>query len=61
VISFDAVIVVSLNVMPRRWDQLIEHPRIDRCGVGHDLGLYHFQGGDRSAEEPAGSIRVAAG
>jgi len=30
VVGFDAVVFIPLDVVPRRWDQLVEDPRIDR-------------------------------
>jgi regulator of protease activity HflC (stomatin/prohibitin superfamily) len=50
-----------LHVMPRRWDQLVEHAGVDRGGVRHDLGRRHLQRGQRPAEEPPRCGGVATG
>jgi hypothetical protein len=34
VVGFDPVVRVLLDVMPRRWQQFVEHPRVDRRLVG---------------------------
>ena len=46
----------AYDVMPRCRDQLVEDSRVDRRGVGDDVGGAHFQGGQRAAEKPAGGV-----
>ena len=58
-IGLDAVVGIPFHVVPRRRDQLVEHPRIDGRRVGDHLRWCHLQRGQRPAEEPAGSIPVA--
>jgi hypothetical protein len=45
----------------RRRDQLIEHRRVHRRGVGDHLGGSHLQRGHRPAEEPSRRHGIAAG
>jgi hypothetical protein len=47
--------------LPRRWQQLVEHAGIDRCGVGDHFSREHLQGSKRSGEESAGGGRVSSG
>jgi hypothetical protein len=61
VVGFDPVVRVPLNVMPRRRHQLLEHPRVDGCGIGDHLGRPDLQRGQRTLEEPASSPAVATG
>jgi hypothetical protein len=37
VVGLDRIVHVSLDVVPRLRDQLVEHPGVDRRGVGDDL------------------------
>ncbi|GAA4264025.1 hypothetical protein GCM10022255_113880 [Dactylosporangium darangshiense] len=60
-VRFDRVVGVALSVVPRRWNQFVEHGRVHRCRVGDDLARRHLQRGQRSAEEPTGRSSVAAG
>ncbi len=59
-VCLDRIVGMPFNVMPRRWDQLLEDGRVDRGGVCHDLAGRHLQHLQRSLEEPAGRSRVAA-
>ena len=47
VIGFDRIVRVSFDVMPRRRDQVLEHARIDRRGVGDHLARCHLQHSSR--------------
>ena len=60
VIGLDRIVRVSLDVMPRRRDQLVEHGRVDRGGVGDHLARCHLQHRQGPLEEPVGAIGVAA-
>jgi hypothetical protein len=59
VIGFYPVVGVAFRVVPGCRDQLVEHSRVGRCGVGNDLDRYDLQHRQRTAEEPAGSLLVA--
>jgi hypothetical protein len=61
VISFDRVVRVLLDVVPRRRDQLLEHAGVDRGGVGDHLAGCHFQCRQRPSEEPPRGVSVPAG
>jgi hypothetical protein len=61
VVGFDPVVRPAFDVMPRRRQQLIEHPWVDRRGVGHDLDRRHLQHRQGSAEEPPSGIGVPTG
>jgi hypothetical protein len=60
VVSLDRIIGVLLHVVPGGRDELVEHARVDRGGVGDHLTGYHLQRRERPAEEPPGRIGVAA-
>jgi hypothetical protein len=56
VISLDRIVRMTLDVMPRHWDQFLEHSNIDRGGVGDDLNRGHLQRGQR----PSQNLRAVA-
>jgi hypothetical protein len=60
VVGFDPVVGILLDVVPCGREQLVEHGRVDRGGVGDHLGRCHRQHGQRSPEEPASGVRVPA-
>jgi hypothetical protein len=43
VVGLDRVVGILLDVVPRRRDEVVEHGRVDRCGVGDDLVRRHLQ------------------
>jgi hypothetical protein len=43
VVGLDSIVRVPLDVVPDRRDEVIEHRRVDRGGVGDELGRRHLQ------------------
>jgi hypothetical protein len=58
VICLDAIVLILLAAMPCRWQQLLQHARVDRCLVGGDLAGRHLRHVDGPLEEPAGRLEV---
>jgi hypothetical protein len=58
VIGFYPVVGVLPDVVLRGRDELVEHGRADRRGVGDQLARHHLQYAPRAPEEPAGRISV---
>jgi hypothetical protein len=58
-VTLDAVIGVPVGAVPRRWQQLLQHRRIHRRLIGHDLDRRDLGQADGPLEEPAGGLGVA--
>jgi hypothetical protein len=56
VISFDPVVGVSLDVVPRGGEHFVEHGRVGGGSVGDDLARLDLHCGQGPLEEPAGSL-----
>jgi len=61
VVGFDRIVGEPFDVMPGRRDQLVEHPRVDRGGVGDHLARDDLQHRECPGEEPAGRSGVTVG
>ena len=58
-VTLDAVVGVPVGAVPRRWQQLLQHRRIHRRLIGHDLDRRDPGHADGPLEEPAGGLGVA--
>ncbi|WP_243710129.1 hypothetical protein [Micromonospora sp. KC213] len=54
VVGLDRIVGMPFDVVPRRRDQVLEHPRIERVRVGDNFAGRDLQRGQRSVEEPSG-------
>jgi hypothetical protein len=61
VVGLDRIVGVSFDVVPGRRDELLEHGRVDRGGVGDYFDRDHLQRGRRAPEESAGRGGVSPG
>jgi hypothetical protein len=60
VVSLDRVVRIPIGDMPRRRRKLIEHTRVDRSSIGHNLDRRQSEP-QRGSEEPPCSGRIPAG
>jgi hypothetical protein len=58
-IGFYDVVGVLLSYLTRGRQDIVEHPRVDRCPVGRDLHRYAAMG-ERASEEVSRSCRIPA-
>ena len=61
VIGLDGIVRVPFDVMPCRWDQVVQDDRVDRGGIGDDLTRCHLQHRQRPVQEAAGAVGIAVG
>jgi hypothetical protein len=60
VIGLDRIVRMPLDVMPCCRHKFLQYGRVDRRGVRYHLGRDRLERAQRSDEEPAGRLGVAA-
>jgi len=58
VIGLDRIVLVLLDVVPRRRHQFFEHGRVDRCGVGDHLARRHLRKLQRSSHRSVKDLKL---
>jgi hypothetical protein len=60
VICLDPVVGVLVDAVPCRWQQFLQHGRVDRRLIGGDLDGRDLGPADGLVEEPTGGLGVSA-